>query len=286
MDISIRNRTGEEEIAGIALEASLEMDDLEQLKALAQRALEIEQALPPDARTFQGSVDEAIYASDFIRTRVANDALESYGIIPIARPQIRVSGLSSGNLYKCSINALPRPNIGLTSLDPVNLRASRIPKPGVSTREAQSSEDESAYLDDEKTLRITLSKRLDSEFSEPEMRALGEEYQNAFESKLAMHNISVEEFQASHGLNEEQYAIMMTRRALDNAHWNYALDAVFVGQGLALVEDDVLAELESEHPGHAKALLELHELRNDLYLIVEKARRSKALRWLRENAIA
>ena len=127
--------------------------------------------------------------------------------------------------------------------------------------------------------------RLDGELPESAMRALGEEYRDRFEAELAKRGISAADYQATHQIDEEQYELMMTRRALSIAHWNYVLDAVFVGNGFDVTADDVRATLEDEFPGHGEALFELHDLRNDTHLTVEKFRRAKALDWLRENVV-
>lgn len=284
MEITVLEHAGGEAV-GKTYDVSLNLDDLSLLKAQAQRSFEIEQSLPSEARTPLGSVDELAYTNDFYKTRATNDALESLGIVPLVRPHVSVSGLSSGSLYSCEVSVIPRPNIGLTSLDPVDLKTNRIPKPGFSLQAAREGSTDVDFLDDEKTLRIALTKRLDSEFTEDEMRALSDEYQDEFENELAKRGMNPEVFRESHGLDEEQYAIMMTRRALEKAHWDYALDAVFDGCGFALCDDDVLAVLEESYPGYSAQLFELYELRNETYKWAGKARRAKALNWLRENTL-
>ena len=284
MEITVREHAGDEAISK-TYDVSLSLDDLSLLKGQAQRALKIEQSLPPETRTPLGGADELAYTNDFYKTRATNDALESLGVVPLVQPRVRVAGLSSGALYSCEVSVIPRPNIGLTSLDPVNLKTNRIPKPGFSLQAAREGSADVGFLDDEKTLRIALTKRLDSEFTEDEMRTLSDEYQDKFETELTKRGMSPEVFRELHGLDEEQYAIMMTRRALEKAHWDYALDAVFNGCGFTLRDDDVLAVLEESFPGYSAQLFELYELRNETYVWAEKARRAKALNWLRENTL-
>ena len=270
----------------IALEVSLGLDDVMLLKQQALRAIELERSIPENARSPFGCSDEAAYVSEFIKTRATNDALESYNIIPVATPRVCTSaGLVSAEPFTCRIDVHPRPHIGLTSLDPVDLETNRIAKPGFSLSKGREGSNEVEYLDDVKVLRMAMTERLDSELPESAMRALGEEYQDKFERELAARGNDPETFRATHQIDDEQYAIMLTRRALSDAHWNYALDAVFVGSGFTVTEEDLRQTLEDEYPGYADLLLELHELRNDLYLVVEKYRRAKALDWLLENAI-
>ena len=271
---------------GIALEVELDLDDLAQLNSEAQRALEIEHSLPSEARTRFGNASDSTYASDFIATRATNDALEAFGIVPIAIPRVKTTGLASGqSLYTCYVYAHPRPDIGLTSLDPVDLKTSRIAKPGFSAAAAKAGDDSVEYLDDVKALRMSMVNRLDGEFPESAMRVLQDEYKRKFERELSEHNIDPETYRLAHGLNEEQYELMMARNALADAHWDYALDAVFVGMGYSMRDDDLLSGYEEEHPGCGAQLMELYDLRNEMYLMVEKVRRKKALDWLLENAI-
>ena len=284
MEIEVREQTGEN-TTGKSYNVSLSLDDLSLLKQQAQRAYEIEQALPPKVRTDFGSADELAYTTDFYKTRATNDALESLGIVPLVRPHVNVSGLSGGSLYSCEVTVIPRPRMGLTSLDPINLKASRIPKPGVSLQAAREGGSDADFLDDEKTLRIALTKRLTAEFTEEEMRALSNDRQEEFEAELEKQGMSPEAFRESHGLDEEQYAIVMTRQALDEAHWEFALDAVFEGNGFVLSDEDVHAVLEQSYPGYSKQLFELCELRNETYKWAEEARRAKAMDWLRGNVL-
>lgn len=279
---------------GLTLEVTLDLDDIAELKSDGARALEIERSLPAEAQTPLGHCSDDTYINAFIETRATNDALEAYGIVPVAIPHVKTSGLASGlassdldsgALYTCYVHVFPRPGIGLTSLDPVNIATKRIPKPGFSAQAASAGDPSVEFVDDDKTLRLTMIDRLDGELSEQEMRALEEEYTNKFERMLGERNIDVESYQIAHSLTQEQYALMMARRALNDAHWNYVLDAVFVGAGLPLSEDDLLDAFEQDFPGYSKRLFELYELRNELYMTVEKVRRAKALAWLRENAI-
>ena len=270
---------------GITLDVTLDLDDLEQIEAEAKRALEIERSLPAEARHELADEDDAYYISDFVKTRATNDALEVYNIIPVAIPRVRTSGIASGSPYRCTVHVVPRPDVGLTSLDPVNLKTNRVAKPGFSAKAAQEGDESVEFLEDEKILRIEMVDRLDTQLSEVEMRALGEEYQNKFEKELAARNIDPESYQVAHGLDEEQYALMMTRRAISDAHWNYVLDAVFVGAGYTITEEELVAAFEKEFPGLGRDAFELHDLRNDLYLMIEKVRRARALKWLLDNAI-
>ena len=270
---------------GTTFEVSLELEDLAQLKAQADRALEIERSLPAEARTAFGDAEDATYVNNFVETRAVNDALEVRGIVPVAAPHVKTSGLSSGDLYKCTVHVHPRPEIGLTSLDPVNLKTRRVPKPGFSAKAAAAGDESVEFVDDEKVLRRTMIDRLDSELPEAAIRALADEYQTNFELELFKRNISPEDYQLAHGLNEEQYLLMMARRALNDAHWNYVLDAVFVGNGQMLTKDDLVAGYEKEFPGCGEQLFELYDLRNELWMMVEKVRRAWAFDWLRENAL-
>ena len=270
---------------GMTLEVTLDLDDLAQLNEQAKRALEIERNAPEDARTPLGSAGDDEYIADFIQTRATNDALEARNIIPVAKPHVDVSGLTSGSLYTCYVHVHPRPEIGLTSLDPVDLRTNRIPKPGFSAQAARDGAEDIEYLDDVKTLRMNMVNRLDQELGEPAMRALEDEYQIDFEKKLADANIDPEMYRIAHTLTEEQYALMMARNALADAHWNYVLDAVFVGCGFTITDEDLLSYFEEQFPGCSAALFELHELRNDMWMFIEKVRRAKALDWLLENAV-
>ena len=274
-------------IAGeITLAVKLDLEDVTLLQQEAKRALEIERALPAEARTALGSADDGSYIKDFIEKRATNDALEARGIIPIAAPRVHTNaGIIGTEPFTCYVDVYPRPEIGLTSLDPVDLATNRIAKPGFSLQAAREGSSDVEYLDDVKVLRIAMTERLDSQLSESAMRVLGREYEAKFERELFEHGNDPETFKATHQLDDEQYTIMLTRRALGDAHWNYALDAVFVGKGLTLGEEDILASFEADFPGCGDALLELHELRNDLYLEAEKVRRQQALDWLLENAI-
>jgi len=270
---------------GITLAVSLDLDDMEQLVSQAKRALAIERAVPEGARTPLGNAGNDTYIAGFVETRATNDALETYGIVPVARPIIERRGLADGSPYSCYIHVHPRPHIGLTSLDPINLKTSRIPKPGFSARAAREEGADVEYLDDERSLRMNMVKRLDGELTEPAMRALQHEYTRAFERQLAKRNIDPETYRLAHGLNEEQYALMMARNALADAHWNYVLDAVFEGMGGSVSDEELLLYFEEQFPGFSNQLLELHELRNDLWIYLEKVRRAKALEWLLDNAI-
>ena len=276
---------------GISLEVTLDFNDLAQLSDEARRALAIERAVPEEARSplgrrvSPGNATDDAYIADFVETRATNDALEVRGIAPVAVPHVETTGLSSGSLYTCRVHVYPRPEIGLTSLEPVDLRTGRIPKPGFSTRAGREGDANVEYIDDEKTLRMLMVKRLDGELPEPAMRALEDEYTQKFERELAEHNIDLESYRLAHNLTEEQYALMMARNALADAHWSYVLDAVFAGCGFTITDNDLLAYFEEHFPGYAEQLLELHELRNDLWVHIEKVRRAKALDWLLENAI-
>ena len=287
MEISVQDRESTEaRYSGeITLEVTLEFEDLAELKQQAERALEIERALPDEARTTYGNSDDTAYINNFIETRATNDALEVRGIVPVAAPRVQTAGLSSGDLYKCTIHVLPRPEIGLTSLDPAHLKVRRIAAPGISAKEAAEGAEGATFVDDEKVLRRKLIDLLDSELPEPAIRALADEYQAGFEKKLSEMNINPESYQLAHSLNEEQYLLMMARTALSNAHWNYALDAVFVGTGQTLAKDDLIAGFERQHEGFGEQLFELYDLRNELWQMVEKVRRERALEWLREHAL-
>jgi len=190
-----------------------------------------------------------------------------------------------GEPYRCTLRVHPRPEIGLTSLEPVDLATNRIVKPGFSAKAGREGGEDVEFVDDERTLRMIMTKRLDSELSDNQIRALADEYQAKFEKKLFESNIDPETYQVAHGLNEEQYQLMMARTALADAHWNYVLDAVFVGNGFTVSRDDLVTTYELECPGFGEQLFELHDLRNDLYHVVEKYRRGKALMWLKDNAI-
>lgn len=271
---------------GIALEVTLDFDDMAQLNGDAKRALEIERSLPAEARTRLGDAVDNVYIAGFVETRATNDALETYGIVPVAIPIVSTSGLKGGDaLYTCRVFVHARPDIGLTSLDPVNLKTSRIPKPGFNASAGKAGNADVEYLDDVKTLRMVMVKRLDGELPETAMRALQHEYTRKFERELADHNIDPETYRLAHSLNEDQYALMMARNALADAHWNYVLDAVFAGMNRELTEQDLLAGYEKERPGYGEQLMELYDLRNETYLMVEKVRRALALDWLLENAI-
>lgn len=282
MDIRILGQAESDEpiAGGTTLEVSLDLDDLAQLREEAARALEIERALPDGARTPVADEGDEAYVADFVKTRATNDALEAYNIIPVAIPHVKVGGLAEGEPFTCRIHVHVRPDIGLTSLDPVDLTVNRVAKPGFS-----ASDEDAEFVDDEKILRVMMVDRLDTELSEPAMRALGEEYRMKFEDELAKRGISAADYQATHQLDDEQYDIMMTRRALSIAHWNYVLDAVFVGNGYTVTADDLLATFEADFPGYSEQLLELHDLRNDMYLTVERFRRAKALDWLHANVV-
>ena len=288
MDIKVlsQDQSDSRLAGGITLEVVLDMEDLSELEAQAARALEIERKLPAEARTAFGNAEDAVYASRFIETRATNDALEVYGIIPVAAPRVHSKGLASGELYTCTVHVVPRPHIGLTSLDPVDLETRRVAKPGFSAKEAAAGGEGVEFVDDEKVLRHAMIDRLDSELPDNAIRALADEYQANFERELFARNIDPESYQLAHGLNEEQYLLMMARRALNDAHWNYVLDAVFVGVGLDFTEDDLRAGFEGEHPGCGEELMELYELRGELWKMVEKVRRAKALTWLRENTLS
>lgn len=288
MEIRIQDAAASEQQdeGSVTLEVRLDLDDVKQLEGDAARAYAIERELPPEARTAYAESGDVAYTKDFIESRATNDALEARGIIPVAKPHVRSNaGVVSTEPYTCFVHVHPRPDIGLTSFDPVNLASSRIAKPGFSLKAAQAGAADVEYLDDVKALRIALTERLDDEIPEPAMRALGQEYETEFERELYEHGNDPETFRATHQIDEEQYTIMLTRRALGDARWNFALDAVFADERLTISEADVLAAFEDEFPGCSDKLLELHELRNDLYLTVEKVRRKKALDYLLENAI-
>lgn len=287
MDIRIlsQDEVGQPIAGGIGLEVSLEYEDLHQLKQQAERALEIERSLPTEARTTFGDAEDAVYASHFIETRATNDALELRNIVPVAKPRVKTSGLISGDLYKCTVYVHPRPEIGLVSLDPAELKTHRVAKPGVSAKAAAESGEEDGFVDDEKVLRRAMIDRLDSELPESCIKALADEYQADFEKKLFEMNISPENYRLAHSLNEEQYLLMMARRALNDAHWNYALDAVFVGTGQTLTKEDLIAAFDEEFPGYGEQLFELYDLRNELWKTVEKVRRNRAFEWLRTNVL-
>lgn len=288
MDIHIREQAVSNAPipGGTTLVVTLDLDDFERLQAEARRALEIEHELPREARTRLGNASDDTYVNEFIETRATNDALEAYGIVPVAAPHVNTAGLAgSGELYTCYVHVHPRPKIGLTSLDPVDIKTNRIAKPGFSASAGKAGDAGVEYLDDAKTLRMSMVKRLDNELSEPAMRALEDEYTRKFERELGERNVDPESYRLSHGLNEEQYALMMARNALADAHWNYVLDAVFVGTGQTLGEEDLVAGFEAKFPGYGTQLFELYDLRNELWKMVEKVRHAKALDWLLENAI-
>ncbi len=281
MEIRILGHDEAQTAPGITtLEVSLYLEDLERLRAEATRALEIEHAIPAEARTEILEAGDEAYIADFVKTRATNDALEAYNIIPVAIPHVKVLGLTENAAFACLIEVHPRPDIGLKSLDPIDLTTHRVPKPGFSARDENAE-----FVDDETVLRVKMVDRLDGELPESAMRVLGEEYRDRFEGELAKRGISPADYQATHQLDDEQYDLMMTRRALNIAHWNYVLDAVFVGNGFTVTADDVRTMLEADFPGYGEALFELHDLRNDMYLTVEKFRRAKALDWLRENVV-
>lgn len=281
MDIRILGHDEAQTAPGITtLEVALSLDDLARLRAEALRALEIERALPAAARTEAAQADDEVYIADFVKTRATNDALEGYDIVPVAAPHVQVLGLTEDAPFVCRVEVHPRPYIGLKSLDPVDLTTHRVPKPGFSAQDANAE-----FVDDETVLRVKMVDRLDGELPESAMRALGDEYRAKFEEELAKRGVSAANYQATHQLDDEQYDIMMTRRALNIAHWNYVLDAVFAGNGFEVTADDLRATLEADFPGYGERLFELHDLRGDLYLTVEKFRRAKALDWLRENAV-
>lgn len=262
------------------LEALLDLDDLAQLRDEALRALEIERTIPVEARTETFEAGDETYIADFVKTRATNDTLEAYNIIPVAIPHVKVAGLTEKAPYSCRIEVHPRPDIGLKSLDPIDLTTHRVPKPGF-----RADDENAEFVDIETVLRVKMVDRLDAEIPESAMRALGREYRDAFEHELNKRGITSADYQAMHQLDDEQYDIMMTRRALNIAHWNYVLDAVFTGNDFKVTADDVRATFEADFPGYGEALFELHDLRNDLYLTVEKFRRAKALEWLRENVV-
>ena len=288
MEIEILNQAqGDAAIAGeVTLAVKLDLGDVTRLQKDAGRALELERALPAEARTALGNADDASYTKDFIEKRATNDALEARGIIPIAAPRVRTNAGAIGTEpFTCYADVYPRPEIGLTSLAPVDLATNRIAKPGFSLQAAREGASDVEYLDDVKVLRIAMTERIDTQLPESAMRVLGREYEAKFERELFEHGNDPETFKATHQLDDEQYTIMLTRRALGDAHWNFALDAVFSGLGLSISEQDVRDAFESDFSGLSDQLLELHELRNDLYLTVEKVRRKKALDWLLANAI-
>lgn len=270
----------------ITLEVKLDLADLEQLRDDAKRAYEIEHELPVEARTPLASGDEGAYIADFIRQRAASEALEARNVVPAASPKVSsASGIAEASTFTCHVRVYPRPDIGLTSLEPVDLACKRIPKPGFSMKAADSGDESVEYLDDVKALRLAVTERLDAEFPESAMHAISDAYQDEFEADLARRGYDPESYRAMNQLDEEQYAIMLARHALGEARWGYALDAVFAAAGLALAEEDVRDLFEGQHPGFGSQLLELHDLRGDLYLAAQKARRQKALDWLLENAI-
>ena len=288
MDISIQSQSLAEnpEAGGITLEVKLDQQDIDKLKAEGMRALEIERSLPAEARTALADGDDDAYITDFLEMRATNDALEVRDIIPVAIPKVKsTEGLAKGEPFTCFVHVHIRPDIGLTSLEPVDLKTNRVAMPGFSQKAGLEGDENVKFLDDEKILRITMTDRLDTELPETSMRALGEEYTEKFERELAARGTDPDSYRATHQLDDEQYAIMMTRRALSIAHWNYVLDAVFVGNGYTITDDDLLASFEADFPGYSQQLLELHELRNDMYLTIEKVRRKKAYDWLTENAL-
>lgn len=281
MNIRILGHDEAKAASGVTtLEVSLSLDDLAKLRSEAMRALEIERTVPAEAQTELAQAGDEAYISAFVKTRATNDALEAYDIIPVAAPHVQVLGLTDDAPFACRIEVHPRPYIGLRSLDPVDLTMHRVPKPGFSAQDANAE-----FVDDETVLRVKMVDRLDGELPESAMRALGDEYRVKFEDELAKRGVSAASYQATHQLDDEQYDIMMTRRALNIAHWNYVLDAVFAGNGFEVTADDLRATLEADFPGYGEQLFELHDLRSDLYLTVEKYRRAKALDWLRENVV-
>jgi ribosomal protein L11 methyltransferase len=109
----------------------------------------LERGLPAEARTELANEDDQIYIADFIKARATNDALEAYNIMPVAIPHVKTAGLSSGSPYTCYVHVYPRREIGLTSLDPVELKTNRVAKPGFSAQAAQDGGDVE-FIDDEK----------------------------------------------------------------------------------------------------------------------------------------
>ena len=270
---------------GIALEVTLEYEDLAQLKGQAERALAIERELPTQARTAFADADDAVYVSKFIETRAVNDALELRGIVPIAPPRVKVSGLMGGDLYTCAIYVYLRPDIRLTTTDPAKLKTRRVAKPGFSAKAAEAGEPGIEFVDDDKVLHRTMVDKLDGELPDSAIRVLAAAYQAEFERGLLEHNIGIEEYQLAHGLNEEQYLLMLARNALNDAHWNYVLDAVYVERGPEMTEEALIAGYEADFPGFGEQLFEVHDLRNELYPMVEKVCRAWALEWLRANVM-
>ena len=286
MDIQILERNeGDAGEGATELAVTLSEEDMRQLEEQAARALAIDLLLPPSARTPLAGMGIEAYTHAFIQARAVSDALESRGIVPVAPPRVASAGFAEGEPFTCEIRVVPRPDIGLTSLDPVDLTTQRIAKPGFSAQAAREGADDVEFVEDEKTLRMAMVNRLDSELPEAAIRALADEYKHTFEMELSRRNIDPESYQLAHGLNEEQYELMLARHALSEAHWDFALDAVFAECGLSLGDDDLLTAFELQCPGHAADLLELHELHGDLHLAVEKVRRGKALLWLKENAL-
>lgn len=288
MEIDIVKPAGDEtaENGWVTFEVKLGLEEVVQLREDALRALGIERSLPAEARTKLAGADDATYITDFIENRVASDTLEAHGLVPAAEPKVRSNaGAVDAGPFTCYVHAHPRPAIGLTSLAPVDLAVNRIPKPGFSLQAAREGSDDVEYLDDVKTLRLAMTERLDSDFPESAMHAISEEYQNVFERELDIHGYDPETYRAVNQLDDEQYAIMLTRRALSDARWNYALDAVFSATDLTIDEDDLLEYFEVRHPGYSRELFELHDLRGDLHRTVEAVRHEKALGWLLDNAI-
>ena len=286
MDIRIRPQSRSESTipGGITFEVTLDAEDLAELKAQAARAYEIEQSLPEDARTEHAGEGEQAYVAAFIRRRAINDMLDARGIVPVADPVATIAS-SDDESFVCRVNVHPRPKTSLSSTDPVKLQTKRIAKPGMSMKEIASEGADLGLIDDETLLKVTMIDRLDTDLSNPQVMALGDEYQGKFERELAASASDAAAFKEAHGLTDDQYKNMLADRAVNDAHWNYVLDDVFTSIGGTLSDEDLVAVLEDEHPGYSTQLKELYELRNEMWMYVEKARRAKAWAWLQENAI-
>lgn len=285
MEVEILETNPQEGMTTLTLKVS-EADILEAMKE-SKESLALERGISEEALDeFVSAADSLAYAKEYALSKAVNVAIEKLNERVAAPTQIYFEeSKQEGDFYEFTCDIYPHPDVYLTSYDPIDIRGKRIPAPGVSIEAAKNNEEGVTYIEDETVLLLELPKRLRGDIPDAYVERLVKDFTSKFEQQLATRGMTVDQHCEKMGISQKDFASLMTMEVRKKLPVDLALDALFEGAGLELDDEDIENVLSEMHPDKTKELRSSFEKHGDMYIVINQAKRKKALQWVKETAI-